>query len=376
MTVGRKTDFSLYIHFPWCQKKCPYCDFNSHVAKQAINYREYVTALLDDLKKVNYTGRKLISIFMGGGTPSLFPPSEIAWLLDNIAKIIDIDSIEITLEANPGTLDNNYLCGYRAAGINRISLGVQSFNDTLLQKIGRIHSSKEALTAIDKALELFHRVNIDLMFALPDQEIAMAMTDLETACKTGVEHISWYQLTIEENTHFAKCPPSLPKSETIDSIYEQGLLLLQTHDFRQYEISAHTRNKPSTHNLNYWQGGDYIGIGAGAHSKWTTGDNIVRWSLWRSPKKYLNSLGNRQEWFAEIKKEDRLFEYLLNRSRMQGSVSWQEISEINSIDITYTKEWFNNKKNIIEDYLITDKNGIKFTDKAMLFNRRFLEILV
>lgn len=379
MTCGKRNNFSLYIHFPWCIKKCPYCDFNSHTALQTIPYDEYIQALIDDYMNAIplVEDRTLTSIFLGGGTPSLFAPKYIEKILKKISTITPIDNIEITLEANPGSIDLNHIRGYRDAGINRLSLGIQSFNDRSLKEIGRIHTANDAYLALDTACNIFKRINVDLMFGLPEQTLEMGLNDLKIACSTSIEHLSWYQLTIEANTHFAKKTPILPSSEKIEDLYEHGLEYLQNNHFKQYEISAYTRNKPSAHNVNYWSGGDYIGIGAGSHSKWTYSSDIQRWSLWRLPKKYLNHLASeRKEWSASIAEDDRMFEYFLNRSRMSGHLSWEELSYQSTVHIDYAKKWLHTRKHLINNFLEISNNGVTFKSDAMLFNRLFLEILL
>lgn len=379
MRTGNREDFSLYIHFPWCIKKCPYCDFNSHVALQSIPFDDYIQAMILDYQHMipKMHGRTLKSIFLGGGTPSLFPPQHMDRLLNAIDLITPIDDIEITLEANPGSLDLSHIPGYRSSGINRLSLGVQSFNDDALKYLGRIHSKNDAIEAIDTASELFDRINIDIMFGLPQQSLELGLHDIQTACSYNIEHISWYQLTIEPNTHFAKKTPVLPKAEHIESLYEQGIEILNHHHYRQYEISAHSKNQPSQHNVNYWSGGDYIGIGAGAHSKWTTGDDIERWSLWRTPKKYLNkTAATRIEWHAHVPESERMLEYFLNRSRMSGSVSWSRMAFDSTLTVDYIQKWLKPLKNSLENYLELSEDGIKFLPNAMLFNRPLLEIIL
>ena len=371
-------NIGLYIHFPWCIKKCPYCDFNSHVHHGSIPEQEYISALIDDFNTVLpfLTGKTLCSIFMGGGTPSLFSPASIKSLLTHINTYYPLHDIEITLEANPGTLDQSHLEGYRVAGINRLSIGVQSFDDTSLQELGRIHSAEHAHRALESATLLFPRINIDLMFGLPKQSIVMGLNDLQIACNYNIEHISWYQLTIEAGTHFAKQTPMLPQVEFIEELYEQGLSILTTAGFHQYEISAHTRNKSSTHNVNYWLHGDYIGIGAGAHSKLSFSDRIERWSLWRQPKKYLAHQGlERREWQTIVADKEKLFEYFLNRSRMGAEVTWQEIQLRTGLEISYIKHYLQSCPGV-NDFLTLDDNKLIFLPKCMLFNRSFMELLI
>jgi len=261
---------SLYVHFPWCVRKCPYCDFNSHPLTKPIPETNYIDCLLQDWKRQrpHLGGRKLASVFFGGGTPSLFHAESFARLLEAFAADLSTDA-EITMEANPGTLESHNLGGYRRAGINRLSLGVQSFNDSALARLGRIHSAGDAHNAIDKARAGgFDNLNIDLMHGLPGQSVSEAQSDLRQAITAGVDHISYYQLTIEPRTEFAQRPPILPDEEQLGLIEDTGLALLADAGFERYEISAYAQpDHGSIHNRNYWSFGDYLGIGAGAHGK-------------------------------------------------------------------------------------------------------------
>jgi len=265
---------SLYIHIPWCIRKCPYCDFNSHQANQEIPEQEYVAALRFDLEQdvTLAQGRKLASIFFGGGTPSMLSANAIKTILRDAQAIIGFtDDIEITLEANPGTFEQEKFSGFRAAGVNRLSIGIQSFNDKQLHHLGRVHNRDQALGAVAMARAAgFNNVNIDIMHGLPEQSVADAEADLTQAIALNPEHISWYQLTIEQNTAFYSAPPVLPEEDILADIQDAGLARLARAGYAQYEISAYAREKKrAQHNLNYWQFGDYLGIGAGAHSKIT-----------------------------------------------------------------------------------------------------------
>jgi putative oxygen-independent coproporphyrinogen III oxidase len=314
---------SLYIHIPWCVRKCPYCDFNSHAVKGEIPEAAYVVALLRDLQleQPAAQGREIDTIFIGGGTPSLFTADAIARILDGANQIIPFArNIEITMEANPGTFEQERFAGYLNAGVNRLSVGVQSFNPAHLKALGRIHSGDEARKAIMAAGELgYPHLNIDLMHGLPDQTPEQALHDLETAIALGPDHLSWYQLTIEPNTEFFTKPPIIPQDETLWDIQQAGQSLLASAGFQQYEVSAYAKSPQARarHNLNYWQFGDYIGIGAGAHGKvsFPEQDLILRRWKQRSPKAYLqsiNPLGGEQE----IAREDRPFEFMMNALRL------------------------------------------------------------
>lgn len=293
--MPHRPPLSLYIHFPWCVQKCPYCDFNSHALKAELPEQRYIDALLADLERdleQFEETRPLQSIFLGGGTPSLFSADAIQRLLSGIEQhLIFATDIEITLEANPGTVESGKFASYRDAGINRLSIGVQSFDDRHLQRLGRIHCGREAV----RAAEIAHRAglsnfNLDLMFGLPEQTSQEAYADIEQAIALEPAHISFYQLTIEPNTYFHKFPPALPHDEAIFAIQQACQQLLAEHGYEQYEISAYARHGfNSRHNLNYWQFGDYLGIGAGAHGKISRAlpDGIERYWKVKSPEAYL-----------------------------------------------------------------------------------------
>ena len=314
---------SLYIHIPWCVQKCPYCDFNSHALKQEVPEADYVAALLADLSHDQHyvQGRLLQSIFIGGGTPSLFSAAAIKTLLDGVAAQIPFaDDIEITMEANPGTVEAGRFIGYQRAGVTRISIGVQSFQPEKLQRLGRIHDPAQAIAAGLQAKQAGLRsFNIDLMHGLPEQSVSDALADLQQAIEIAPPHLSWYQLTIEPNTAFGSRPPVLPGDETLWDIQEQGHQLLLAAGYRQYEISAYA--KPGfecRHNLNYWQFGDYLGIGCGAHGKITmpAEARIIRTVKVKHPKGYLDPERAFLDQSWDVEDEDRPFEYFMNRMRL------------------------------------------------------------
>lgn len=318
---------ALYIHIPWCVRKCPYCDFNSHEEPGGIPEQAYVAALLDDLQHdlPFVQGRVLQSVFFGGGTPSLFSATAIQHILDGVRERVPFAAdIEITLEANPGTAEADKFAGFRAAGVNRLSLGVQSFDALQLQALGRIHDSGQARRAVAMAQAAgFERVNIDLMHGLPGQTVAAALADLQQALDLGVSHLSWYQLTIEPNTAFYRQPPTLPVDEILWDIQQAGLALLQRQGFVQYEVSAFARpGQPCRHNLNYWEFGDYLGIGAGAHGKVTlAGDGrILRYSKTRLPRHYLQRCGDYCAEQHTLATADLSFEFMLNALRLAQGV--------------------------------------------------------
>jgi putative oxygen-independent coproporphyrinogen III oxidase len=318
---------SLYIHIPWCLKKCPYCDFNSHAFEKSFPEKKYIDALLEDLRidQPYSQGRKLYSIFIGGGTPSLFSPESLSYLLEEIKSIIPLDEdVEITLEANPGTFEQNKFSEFRAAGINRLSIGIQSFQPDFLKKLGRIHSDQEALIAPEIALKAgFTNFNLDLMFGLPGQTSEQAMDDLAQALIFQPPHLSLYQLTIEPNTAFYSRPPSLPLSGEIERMQDEGINVLKGAGFERYEISAFSQpNKQAQHNLNYWQFGDYLGIGAGAHGKITLlqEQKIVRTRKTRQPQSYLDSSKNYLADLSPIPEQDLTLEFMMNVLRLSEGV--------------------------------------------------------
>jgi putative oxygen-independent coproporphyrinogen III oxidase len=323
---------SLYIHIPWCVRKCPYCDFNSHQAGDQLDEAAYINALMADLDQELEIcdQRELHSIFFGGGTPSLFSAESIHSIIENIKhKTTLAADAEITLEANPGTFEQQKFTDFRAAGINRLSIGIQSFDDVKLARLGRIHNRAEAIKAIETACSAgFDNINLDLMFGLPGQDIAQAMADITLACDFQPAHISHYQLTIEPNTWFHKHRPVLPEA---DSIWEMQLHchdLLNRNDFQQYEVSAFSKaGRQCRHNINYWRFGDYIGIGAGAHGKLTdiSAHSIQRRWKQRQPAAFIASTrsGNACSGSSELNQSDRLFEFLLNALRLKSGFRFE-----------------------------------------------------
>lgn len=332
---------ALYVHIPWCVQKCPYCDFNSHAQKQAIPEAEYVSALLDDLSAdlAFVAGRTLSSIFIGGGTPSLFSAQAIGQLLAGIQERIPFDdNIEITLEANPGTVEAGRFAGYQSAGVNRFSIGVQSFNPLHLQKLGRIHDPAQAVAAAHQASALKLRsFNLDLMHGLPNQTLEQALDDLRQAIALAPPHLSWYQLTIEPNTAFGARPPRLPEDDTLWEIQERGHELLLAAGYRQYEISAYA--KPGfecQHNLNYWRFGDYLGIGCGAHGKLTdphTG-TIHRTVKIKHPKGYLDPARPYLDQRWQVQPDELPFEYFMNRFRLFEPCPKREFMDRTGLPLT------------------------------------------
>jgi len=316
---------ALYVHLPWCVRKCPYCDFNSHEQRGDLPERAYVDALLMDLEAQlpRVWGRRLESIFIGGGTPSLFSPEAVDELLSGLrARLPWRPDLEVTLEANPGTAERGFFRGYREAGVNRLSLGIQSFDPALLKEIGRIHDDADAHAAIAQAQAAgFDEVNLDLMFGLPRQSLAQGLADLETAIAARPSHISWYQLTLEPNTLFATRPPVLPTDEIVDELFAQGQRVLTHAGYTRYEISAYAgAGSECRHNRNYWEFGDYLGLGAGAHGKVTdvAGQTVTRLLKPRHPEAYLRD--PRTVRLTPIEPRSLPFEFMLNALRLTAGV--------------------------------------------------------
>ena len=328
---------ALYIHFPWCEKKCPYCDFNSHQIKEgATGFDEdrYIKALIADLETElpRIWGRQVHSIFIGGGTPSLLSAKGMDTLLSAIRARINLEpDAEITMEANPGSVEAEKFAGFAKAGINRVSLGIQSFQDAQLKALGRIHNGEEAKRAIAIALAHFKSVNLDLMYGLPMQTVEDAKQDVETALSFNTSHLSLYNLTLEPNTYFANFPPKLPNEDVVDAIFEQNLNLLSKAGYKRYEVSAYAKpGMECKHNLNYWRFGDYIGIGAGAHGKISFPDKITRQVRERHPETYMQSMetkGNALVESKEVPVTDLPFEFMLNTLRLTDGVATNTFTE-------------------------------------------------
>jgi len=329
---------SLYIHVPWCIRKCPYCDFNSHKSPDVLPERQYIEALIADLTEdlSCFPARTIQSLFIGGGTPSLLAAESYATLFSALKNLLPFaPDIEITLEANPGTMEQQRFIDYRQAGINRLSLGIQSFNPLHLKALGRIHDEKQAHLAIDAARNAgFDNLNLDIMHGLPNQSVAQGLEDLTTALAHQPEHLSWYQLTIEPNTVFYKKNPSLPSEDEAFLIEEQGFELLEKAGFQRYEISAFAKpDRQARHNLNYWLFGDYLGIGAGAHGKYTTPNGIVRTHKHRQPKEYLNKDKPYLAGKETIAKDELMFEFMLNTSRLEQAIPLDLYTQTTGLDV-------------------------------------------
>jgi putative oxygen-independent coproporphyrinogen III oxidase len=316
---------SLYVHLPWCVRKCPYCDFNSHTAGADAPRQRYLDALLMDLDREapSAAGRCLETVFLGGGTPSLFSPQEIGRLLQGIRSRFEVAAdVEVTMEANPGTVECGAPAGYREAGVTRLSIGAQSLNDTSLQKLGRIHSRDDVIRVAGEAGAAgFESFNIDLMHGLPGQGVQEALDDLRAVIELEPPHISWYQLTIEPNTvFFARPPTDLPEEDTAYEIQDEGSGLLAAAGYRQYEVSAFALDdQPCRHNLNYWLFGDYLAAGAGAHGKLTTADGIYRYQKPANPQQYMLTMERGEDGvtMSPVTGQERLFEFMLNALRLR-----------------------------------------------------------
>ena len=313
---------SLYIHLPWCVRKCPYCDFSSFESREGVPEQEYVSALVRDIEAAlpQVWGRKVASIFMGGGTPSLFSARAIDTLLTQVRTLLPVEAhAEITLEANPGTAEAQKFADFRSAGVNRLSLGIQSFNPTHLRALGRIHDDREARVAVELALRNFDNINLDLMYALPEQTMAEALADIREAVSFGPQHISAYHLTLEPNTVFYNQPPSLPDDDMSAAMQEAIEAELAGAGYEHYETSAFgKKNRRCRHNLNYWLFGDYLGIGAGAHGKLTFHDRILRQVRHRQPKAYMEKAlsGNALEEERTVSADELPFEFMMNALRL------------------------------------------------------------
>ena len=332
---------SLYVHLPWCIRKCPYCDFNSHEMRAAeLPEQRYLDALMADLEAALplVWGRTVHSIFIGGGTPSLFSPDAIDRLLGGIrARLRLAADCEITLEANPGTFERDRFRAFRAAGVTRLSVGVQSFNDGFLSALGRVHDRAQALAAVEEAAQAFDTFNLDLMYALPGQTLADLATDLGTALALAPPHLSLYHLTIEPNTVFAKYPPALPDEDSASDMLDLVTDLTGAAGLYRYEVSAYARDGHRCwHNLNYWQFGDYLGLGAGAHSKISFAHRVVRQVRFREPRLYMDRAlaGNALAQNTEVSRAELAFEYMLNALRLKDGFALPQFTERTGLPVT------------------------------------------
>lgn len=373
---------SLYIHLPWCVQKCPYCDFNSHQwqnqQQKVPDFEQYIDCLLADFEqeKKRIGDRSIHSIFIGGGTPSLFPIKSISRLLYSLRDRVQFEpNLEITIESNPNSADHEKFEGYIEAGINRISIGVQSFNSEHLKRLGRVHSNEETLAAIALAKQLpLRSFNLDLMHGLPDQTLEQALTDLKTAIAFDPPHLSWYQLTIEPNTLFGSKPPILPDDDELWDIYEQGHQLLKKAGYIQYETSAYSKpDFQCQHNLNYWRYGDYIGIGCGAHGKVTLPfEQILRTVKTRHPAGYLQNRFTQKEEF--VTKPDRPFEFFMNQFRLFEKAPKQRFIDRTFLPLTSIGSAI--QEAVKQNYLIETEQDWQLTEKGKLFLNSLLMLFM
>lgn len=369
---------SLYIHIPWCVQKCPYCDFNSHTLKDELPHQDYVQHLLADLEQdlPLTSGRDISSIFIGGGTPSLLTPDAMDTLLQGVRQRIHVNSdAEITMEANPGTVEANRFIAYQQAGINRISIGIQSFDEHKLKRLGRIHDSQEAKNAANLAQKLNLRsFNLDLMHGLPEQTLEQALSDLQQAIELNPPHLSWYQLTIEPQTLFGSHPPPLPDDDLLWQIYQQGDQLLKQAGYQQYETSAYAKpGYQCQHNLNYWRFGDYLGIGCGAHGKLSFSDGrILRTAKTRHPKGYMQNQYLYQQ--NDVDNADRPFEFFMNRFRLLEAVPRADFPALTGLDETVIRSQLDDA--LKQGFITETEQHWQVTEKGKLFLNSLLEIFL
>ena len=367
---------SLYIHIPWCVRKCPYCDFNSHEARGTLPEQEYVAALIRDLEMALplIWGRKVYTVFFGGGTPSLLSGASVEEILRNVRMLLPLAlDAEITLEANPGTVEAGRFAAYRDAGVNRLSMGIQSFNDTHLQALGRIHSADEARRAIVIAQQHFDNFNLDLMYALPDQTLEQALQDVQTALSFAPQHLSCYHLTLEPNTLFHRNPPPLPDDELSSDMQQHIETLLAAQGYQHYETSAFAQpQRRAKHNLNYWKFGDYLGIGAGAHSKLSFPDKIIRQMRYKQPQAYLQQVAKNAPLQSDLQvgRDELGFEFMLNALRLNEGFDSTLFTERTSLPLL----------SIQRELAEAERRGLLFRDHQRIaptqLGQRFLNDLL
>ena len=375
----RTIPLSLYIHIPWCLQKCPYCDFNSHTVKDVLPESDYIQVLLNDLAfdiaqfKIE---RPLESIFIGGGTPSLLSPDSIALLLEGISKQLTIkEKAEITLEANPGTFEQAKFKAFRQAGINRLSIGIQSFNSAHLKKLGRIHTQDDALQAGEIARSSgFDNFNLDLMFGLPEQSLEQAKVDIKQAIALKPPHLSLYQLTLEPNTYFHKFPPQLPQDDLIFEIQQHCQQLLQLANYQHYEISAYAKQDfQCQHNLNYWKFGDYVGIGAGAHGKISQQlpQTVYRTSKLKSPALYLEKIRHQN---SAIPIEEFPIEFMMNQLRLKQGFSGENYQKMTGLPLSTLEPALSTA--VTQKFLKQQQNYYRLTEKGWNFLDSLLQLFI
>ena len=374
---------SLYIHFPWCVQKCPYCDFNSHELKKTLNEKEYINALISDLEQElpSFWGRSISSIFMGGGTPSLFSPESVDQLISALrARLTFAPDIEITMEANPGTVELGKFKEFSSAGINRLSIGIQSFNDDKLKSLGRIHGRKEAIRAAELAHDAnFNSFNLDLMYGLPNQSLAQAVDDIETAIALEAKHLSHYQLTIEPNTFFHHQPPTVPDDDKLWEIQEACQASIAKHGYAQYEISAYSKEGyQCQHNLNYWQFGDYLGIGAGAHGKLTNAPEQKIHRSWKvkQPQAYLDNAASDKRVAGEkiLTRDDAAFEFMMNALRLNNGFETEIFQQHTGLPISIVEKALKQAEE--KEWITWDLKRIKPTEIGRQYLNTLLELFM
>jgi putative oxygen-independent coproporphyrinogen III oxidase len=365
---------SLYVHIPWCVKKCPYCDFNSHEIQNTLPEEQYIDALILDLKShaEDVRNREVQSIFIGGGTPSIFSSKSIQRLMNSFRNKLTLsNTAEITIEANPGTTDQENFSGFLEAGVNRISIGAQSFSNSLLKRLGRIHDAPAAIDAVHTAQQAgFENINVDLMFALPEQQLSTALHDIEQAIELNPTHISYYQLTIEPNTSFYRQPPPLPNSQTSWEIQQAGMDSLAKHGYQQYEVSAYAQQGyQCVHNTNYWQFGDYLGIGAGAHQKlsFDLPNTITRCEKPKHPQQYMKHIneGKSRTQAHTLSEQDIIFEFMLNALRLKYGFTQQQFESHTGLSIK--KITTHLQTHIDEGLLVNESDRIHCTKRGYKF---------
>jgi oxygen-independent coproporphyrinogen-3 oxidase len=367
---------ALYAHLPWCVRKCPYCDFNSHEKRAALPEREYVDALVADLEGMlaSVWGRRVVSVFIGGGTPSLFSPESIDALLAAVRARVPLEpGAEVTMEANPGTAEAGRFRGYREAGVNRLSLGIQSFDDAKLAALGRIHSADEARRAIEMAQAVFDNINLDLMYGLPGQTVEQAVSDMAEAARWGTAHVSAYQLTLEPNTVFYSRPPALPSHDAAADMQLAAEETLVAAGFEHYETSAFARPRMRCrHNRNYWEFGDYLGIGAGAHGKLSFADHVTRHERAKQPREYMAQAGSLRE--KVVRAKELPFEFMLNALRLVQGVPSNLFEERTGLPAAAVARRLSTarEKGLLED----DPLRIRPTRQGRLFLNELLQLFL
>ena len=371
---------SLYIHIPWCVRKCPYCDFNSHEARGDVPEAAYVDALIRDLEMSlpQIWGRKVYSVFIGGGTPSLFSAQAMERILSAVRMLLPLDvNAEITLEANPGTVEADKFKGFRDAGVNRLSLGIQSFNESHLKALGRIHDAGEARRAVDIAQSHFDNINLDLMYALPQQTLEQAEQDVRIALEYKPQHLSCYHLTLEPNTLFHRYPPSLPDDDTSSEMQQRIEALLAEHGYQHYETSAFAQpKKQSRHNVNYWKFGDYLGIGAGAHSKISSHDSVLRQARYKQPQAYLDQVtqGTPVQTESKLTRDDLCFEFMMNALRLNMGFAAELFTERTSLPLLLIRSELEQAEK--RGLLMRDLQRVAPTELGRRFLNDLLEIFL